>query len=159
MFKQKDREGSENVDTLIGVNTIFEGNVESQGTVRVDGKVKGDLKVSGDLFIGNNATVTGNIFASNVNLSGTLEGNIHAVGVLRILSTAKLYGDIQVHSFVADEGGIFQGKCNMIDVPEIERNMEKPSAKKAHASKDYKKSSVLDQLYDEKENNNGLKND
>lgn len=159
MFKQKDNSMPSNVDTVIGENSVFEGNFESQGTVKIDGKIKGDLKISGDLFIGTNATVTGNIYANNVSLSGTVEGNIHSTGVLRILSTARLFGDIQVHSFVADEGGVFQGKCSMMEGIPKEYTHEKQSAKKPHTPKDYKKSSVLDQLYDEKERNNELKDE
>ncbi|MCX8132038.1 MAG: polymer-forming cytoskeletal protein [Clostridia bacterium] len=150
MFRQKEPGSPDSVDTLIGVNSYFEGNIESQGTIRVDGKVKGDLKISGDVFIGSNAVITGNVEAGNVYLSGTVEGNINATGVLRILSTARLYGDIRVHSFVADEGGIFQGKCSMLDTPEINNSSQKSSAKKTSA-KDYKKSSVLDQIYEEKD--------
>lgn len=151
MFKSKNSGSPEGVDTLIGINTSFEGNIESEGTVRVDGKVKGDLKIGGDVFVGDGAVITGNIYANNVHLSGTVEGNIHSKGVLRILSTAKLYGDIQVHSFVADEGGVFHGKCSMIETPEASSVQDKISTKKTHSSKDYKKSSVLNQMDDEKE--------
>lgn len=151
MFRQKEAGSPENVDTLLGVNTVFEGNIESQGTVRVDGKVKGDLKVSGDVFVGNNGSISGNVFANNVHLAGTIDGNIHAAGVLRILSTARLYGDIQVHSFVADEGGIFQGKCSMIDAPGLDTQQDKPGHRKSHSARDYKKSTVLDQIYEENE--------
>lgn len=151
MFKKKDPGVPEGFDTVLGASTVFEGNVQSEGTVRIDGRLKGDLRVSGDVFIGTEAVIAGNILANNVNLAGTVEGNIHSKGILRILSTARLYGDIQVHSFVADEGGIFQGKCSMIDVPEIEKLPEKSSSKKSHSGRDYKKSAVLDQIYDEKD--------
>ena len=156
MFK-KDSSYKDGFDTLVGINSVFEGNIESDGTVRVDGKVKGDIRVKGDVYVGDNAVVSGSIFANNVHLSGTVEGNIHSTGVLRILSTAKLYGDIQVRSFVTDEGALFQGKCSMIDVPEPDKTLEKPGVKKG--SKEYKKSSVLDQIYDEKEKNMELKED
>lgn len=153
MFKHKSTGNPENVDTLIGSNTVFEGSIESQGTVRIDGRVKGDLKVSGDVFVGSEAVIAGNITANNVHLSGTVEGNIHAAGVLRILSTAKLYGDIQVHSFVADEGGIFQGKCSMLDVVEPEKPLGRMFSRKSNSSREYKKSSVLNEVYEEKEKN------
>jgi len=159
MFSRKNSKSPDNIDSIIGINSIFEGNIESDGTIRVDGKVKGDIRVSGDVFVGTNAVITGNIFANNINLSGTVEGNINSSGVLRILSTAKLYGDIQVHSFVADEGGLFQGKCSMIDIPEIEKSAEKSSLKKSHTTKDYKKSSVLSQIYEDKDKTNDLKDD
>lgn len=157
MFGKKNSNNLNNIDSVIGINSIFEGNIESEGSIRVDGKIKGDIKVSGDVFVGSNAVITGNIFANNINLSGTIEGNIYSTGVLRILSTAKLFGDIQVHSFVADEGGLFQGKCSMIDVPEIEKPSEKPNIKKSHSGKDYKKSSVLSQIYEDKEKSSEIK--
>lgn len=159
MLGRKSTKSIDNIDSIIGINSVFEGNIESEGTIRVDGKIKGDIRVTGDVFVGVNAVITGNIYANNINLSGTVEGNIHSIGVLRILSTAKLFGDIQVHSFVADEGGLFQGKCSMIEVPDIEKSLDKSSSKKSHASKDYKKSSVLSQIYDEKDKNNELKDE
>lgn len=151
MFKKRDMSSPESFDTLIGTNTVLEGNIESEGTIRVDGKVKGDLKIDGDLYVGGNGCIIGNVYANNVHLSGTVEGNIHSKGVLRVLSTAKLYGDIQVHSLVTDEGGIFQGKCSMLDVPSVNTSQEKISVKKALSGRDYKKSSVLSQIDDEKD--------
>lgn len=146
MFIKKEFDGSGKFDTLIGVNSVFEGNIQSEGVIRIDGKVKGDLKVDGDAFIGANAIITGNISANNIHHAGTIEGNISANGTLRILSTAKILGDIKVRSFVADEGGIFHGKCSMLDAPEIN------GTKKHHSPRDYKKSSALDQI-DEKDKN------
>lgn len=145
MFNKKDSGFREGVDTLVGSNTVFTGNIEAEGTVRVDGKVKGDIKVTGDVFIGDQATITGAIEAANVHLSGTVEGNITVKGILKILSTAKLYGDIKVNSFVADEGAFFQGKCNMMEVTPIDKPAEKNSSRK-----NYKKSSVLEEVYEEK---------
>ncbi len=120
----------EGVDTLIGASSTFTGNIEADGTVRVDGKVIGDIKVTGDCYVSSEATVNGNIEASNVHLAGTVEGNIVASGLLKILSTAKLYGNIKIHSFVADEGALFQGKCEMLDVQVPEKSSDK--SKKHH---------------------------
>lgn len=144
MFK-KNTGFREGVDTLIGYNTTFTGNIMSEGSIRIDGKVKGDIKAAGDVYIGENSVITGNIDCSNVHLSGTIEGNIAAKGVLKILSTAKLYGDIRVNSFVADEGALFQGKCNMTDAAPIDNTAEKSSTKK-----NYKKSTVLEEVYEDK---------
>jgi cytoskeletal protein CcmA (bactofilin family) len=138
MFK-KSNMSHEGVDTLVGINTVFTGNIESEGSIKVDGKVKGDLNSAGDVFIGEGGSVTGNITASNVNLAGAVEGNITVKGILKILSTAKLYGDIKVNSFVADEGALFQGKCSMMD----EGGSVQPPDK--NSKKNYKKSSVIEE--------------
>jgi cytoskeletal protein CcmA (bactofilin family) len=115
----------EGVDTLVGSNSTFTGSIEADGTVRVDGKLIGDIKVTGDCYVGNQASVNGNIEASNVHLAGTVEGNITAKGILKILSTAKLYGNIRINSFVADEGALFQGKCEMLDMQAPDKSPEK----------------------------------
>lgn len=150
MFGKRESGFREGIDTLIGVNTVFTGNIEAEGTVRVDGKIRGDTKVGGDVYIGENAVITGGIAASNVHLSGTVEGNITCSGILRILSTAKLYGDIKVNSFVADEGALFQGKCSMMELSEAEKSPEKGP------KRNYKKSTVLDDVYEEKEKEKSL---
>ncbi len=124
----------EGVDTLIGSNSTFTGSIEADGTVRVDGKLIGDVNVTGDCYVGNQASVNGNIVASNVHLAGTVEGNITARGILKILSTAKLYGNIKINSFVADEGALFQGKCEMLDVPTSEKSSEKSRRKSRKSS-------------------------
>ena len=81
------------------------------------------------------------MYTSQVLLKVTLQPK----GVLKILSTAKLFGDIKVNSFVADEGALFQGKCSMMDDAPVNNTSEKGSLKK-----NYKKSSVLEEVYDDK---------
>ena len=146
MFNKKDAGFREGVDTLIGYSSTITGNIEGEGTVRVDGKVNGDIKVTGDVYVGDRATIKGNIEASNVHLSGIIEGNIFVKGILKILATAKLYGDITVKSFVADEGALFLGKCNMTEAAPVDKPAEKGGSRK-----NYKKSSVIDEVYEEKE--------
>lgn len=156
MFKKRVADTFE-FDTLIGSNTYFEGNIQSEGTIRVDGKIKGDITTNGDVLIGISAVVTGCISANNIQLAGKVEGNIHSKGLLRILSTAKLFGDIQVNSFVADEGGFFKGKCSMEEAPEQgSTTSEVAPIRKNSSSRDYKKSSVL--ITEEQDKNAGIDN-
>ncbi len=138
---KNDKTFDENVDTVIGTKSSFEGNISCESSIKVDGKVKGDIKVDGDVLIGNNGFVAGNIVAVNIYLSGTVEGNINCSGVLKLLKSSRLYGDIEVVNFIADEGSVFHGKCNMVD-----KNVaENSSKKKSSTSKDYKKSGALDE--------------
>lgn len=130
MFSRKKVPFSSDFDTLIGIKTIFEGNIKSEGSVRIDGKVKGDIDAGGDVFIGNSASVHGNIIAGNIHLAGNVDGNVDARGMLKLMSTARLYGDVQVNSFVADEGGVFQGKCIMHESSNhVDAAIEAPSKK------------------------------
>jgi len=139
MFKSKD-DVSTDFDTLIGSGTLFHGSIESEGTVRIDGKIIGDITAAGNVCIGKNAIVKGNIKARDVQISGVVEGNINADGILRMFSTAKLYGDIEVRSFVADEGGVFQGRCNMVEAPS---SLSEDEKSRLIQSSIFKKESVL----------------
>jgi len=118
MFSKKEGAGSKSFDTLIGPGTKLEGNIETDGIIRIEGKINGDLKVNGDVYIGTNAEVVGNIVANDVHISGVVKGNINSKGMLRLLPTAKLIGDIEIGTFVADEGSLFQGNCKMVS-PEV----------------------------------------
>jgi cytoskeletal protein CcmA (bactofilin family) len=131
----------ENYDTVIGTKSSFEGNIECESSIKVNGKVKGDIKVDGDVMIGSSGFVAGNIIAVNTYLSGTVEGNINCSGVLKLLKSSRLYGDIEVANFIADEGSIFHGKCNMVD----KTLSESSNKKKSIAAKDYKKSGAIEE--------------
>jgi cytoskeletal protein CcmA (bactofilin family) len=111
-------------DTVIGKNTTLEGNIACVGSVRVDGTVKGDIKVSGNLLVGDQGSITGSVEAVNVHLAGAITGNVHTYEVLKILSSARLCGDIKVKSFVADEGALFIGRCEMV-IAEVEQGNKK----------------------------------
>jgi len=118
MFKMKQVRDLQKMNTKVGQETIFLGNIQCHGSLRIDGTVKGNIKVYGDIYVGDSASITGNITANNITLGGIVEGNIKAEGILKLLSTAKLNGDIDVSGFVADNGGIFIGKCYLVKPPQ-----------------------------------------
>lgn len=102
-------------DTLVGSNTELKGDVTSKGIVRVDGKVTGNVSVQGDLFIGEASVIKGDISAATIHIAGNTEGNIYCSGLLKLLATARVIGDIQVKSFVCEEGSLFDGNCKMLE--------------------------------------------
>lgn len=118
MFGKKN--GNAGFETLIGTNTVMDGNVTSESSIKIDGKITGDVKTSGNLFLSEKAEVKGSLWATDVHISGTVDGNVYSKGILHLMSTAKVYGDVQVNSFVADEGAVFQGKCNMVEFKQTE---------------------------------------
>jgi Integral membrane protein CcmA involved in cell shape determination len=118
MFKIKRVKELQGMDTVVGFETVIKGEIQCHGCLRIDGNVNGDIKVEGDIYVGDSAVITGNITAYSITIGGVVEGNITTSGILRILSTAKLIGDIKVNGFIADEGGTFIGRCYMIKPPQ-----------------------------------------
>ncbi|MCX7773925.1 MAG: polymer-forming cytoskeletal protein, partial [Clostridia bacterium] len=86
------------MDTVLGEYTTFVGNIESEGSIKILGKVEGDVKAGGDVYIESPSTINGNIYGSNVYVSGTIKGNILSKGILHLMAQARLYGDIEVSS-------------------------------------------------------------
>jgi len=112
------------IDTVIGESTAITGNIESDGSVKVEGRVEGDIKAAGDVTILVNAVITGNIWCENMILAGTVTGNVYAKNSLHLESTARLKGDIEVHTIVSDEGAYFEGNCKMVGI-DSENNKDK----------------------------------
>jgi cytoskeletal protein CcmA (bactofilin family) len=89
------------------------------GSVRIDGVCEeGVIETLGNIVIGPQAKVAADLIAENVSVSGAVTGNIKATGRLEILSTGKVWGNVDVGSFLLDEEGFFRGNLAMKDEPE-----------------------------------------
>ncbi|MCG8540619.1 MAG: polymer-forming cytoskeletal protein [Clostridia bacterium] len=122
MFKKNGNVSPQGFDTLIGNNATFEGSLKTSGLLRIDGVFNGDIEVNGDIIVGKEGKVVGNVKTSNIEISGLVEGNVIATDHLKISSTGRLLGDIDVSTFIVEEKATFDGKCKMKN--EIVKGME-----------------------------------
>ena len=107
------------IETIIGPNTNFKGTMVCDGSVRIDGVCEeGSIKTLGNIVVGPTAKVGADLIAENISVSGAVTGKIMASGRLEILSTGKVWGDVNVGSFLLDEEGYFNGKLVKQDGPE-----------------------------------------
>jgi cytoskeletal protein CcmA (bactofilin family) len=107
------------IETVIGPNTNFRGRLICDGSIRIDGVCEeGLIETLGNIVIGPQAKVAADLIAENVSVSGAVTGNIKAAGRLEILSTGKVWGNVDVGSFLLDEEGYFRGSLAMKDEPE-----------------------------------------
>jgi len=129
---------SKSFDVIIDKNSSITGSITSVGSVRIDGSVNGDIKSNGNVIIGPDANVIGNISANNIEISGTAAGDILSNSLLKIYETGKLEGNIEVMSFMIDEGGFFKGNC-LINSNGLLKNEEISDKDKSSNSKNDKK--------------------
>lgn len=108
-----DGPASDRIENVVGPTASFIGDLKCDGGVRIDGVFEGSVETMGNVIIGETAKVVADIVGRNVSISGAVKGNISATGRLEILSTGLLWGDIEVTSFLIDEGGIFSGRSEM----------------------------------------------
>lgn len=127
MFGKKGFMSQDTFSTLVGKNSVPDGGLHCEGAVKVDGTIHGAISCSGNVYISSGAIVKGNITGASVVVGGDVEGNIYTKGMLKILSSAALSGDVEIGSFVADEGAVFKGKCTMLKTEPVTAAPVKPT--------------------------------
>lgn len=113
MFNSKNQQKIDEIDTIIGPGTKFEGNIEAIGIVRVDGEFNGNIVTKGDVIVGEKGKVKGTTSSRNMVVSGISEADINCFEKLEIRTQGRVSGDIIVKSIVIEENAIFNGKCSM----------------------------------------------
>lgn len=98
---------------LVGEGTVFEGTVRAQSDVRASGRIIGTLEVEGKTMIAEEGAVEGEIIATNAEIAGQVQGEIHIEERLVLKSTARVDGKIETDRLVVEEGAQFTGECEM----------------------------------------------
>jgi len=100
--------------SYLGKETEPDGKLKSYGnTIRIDGHFKGEISAAGTLIVGEEGMIEANIDASCVVISGEIHGNINAAQRVDIQASGRVFGDINAPIVAIDEGGIFEGSCQM----------------------------------------------
>lgn len=102
-----------NVDTIIGCKTIFEGILLSQEGICIEGIIKGKIECKGNVVVGKGGKIKADIIADNAFIAGQVDGNIKVKNRLEITSSGKVTGDIETSSLVIGDGVFFEGSCHM----------------------------------------------
>ncbi|HOQ17765.1 MAG TPA: polymer-forming cytoskeletal protein [Defluviitaleaceae bacterium] len=112
-MKKTGQKKFDNYSTIIGENTILESEyLKSNETVRIDGKYKGEIILESDLVIGEKGLVEGSVKANNIEISGTVVGDINSKELVYLTATAKVKGNISCNNLVIDDGAKISGFCN-----------------------------------------------
>lgn len=102
-----------NINSLIGRETVITGDVNFSGGLLIDGKVYGNITASED----ENATVTisefgyieGEIHIPNVIINGTVDGDIYAAKHLDLAAKSRIHGNVFYHMIEINQGAEVNG--------------------------------------------------
>ncbi|MGH7780409.1 MAG: bactofilin family protein [Candidatus Binataceae bacterium] len=89
------------------------GKLSFEGPARIDGEVDGEINAKESIAIGESATVTAQIRAASVVVSGKMSGDIVATQRIEIRPSAKVIGNLSAPVLVVHEGAQFEGHCSM----------------------------------------------
>jgi cytoskeletal protein CcmA (bactofilin family) len=92
---------------------LIVGTIRFQDTLRVDGKVQGRLESRNDLVVGDRGVGVGEVCVGTLYVSGTIRGKVKAEKKIVIHRGGRLLSDITTPSLVIEEGGVFEGSCDM----------------------------------------------
>lgn len=98
---------------LVGEGTVLEGTLRAENDVRTSGRIIGTLRVKGKAMIAEGGAVEGEIYATNADIAGHVEGEIHIEERLVLKSSAEVDGSIRTDRLVVEEGAKFTGDCQM----------------------------------------------
>ncbi len=113
MFRRDSRPAPDQIDVVIGPRATFDGRLRCDGSVRLDGTVEGGtIETLGNVLVTEGARVIADIKAKTVSVAGAFKGNITADRV-ELLEGGRLWGVINVQSFLLDEGAHFHGELVM----------------------------------------------
>ena len=119
-------EGNVNVDgrLYLGPTALVTGNVRA-ASCRVEGLVEGKMECSQELELGQTGRLNADAMAGKrLVLAGQVFGNIATGGHARLVTTAKVTGDIRARRLVIEEGAVFNGRCTMR--PPAQRGEKRP---------------------------------
>ena len=114
-FRRDSRPNPDQIEVIIGQRATFSGQLRCDGSIRLDGTVEGGLiETPANVLITDGARVVVDIKARTVSVAGAYKGTITADRV-ELLEGGRLWGTINVRTFLLDEGAHFQGQLVMQD--------------------------------------------
>lgn len=125
----KHKETDHSAINLVGSGTTIKGEFDSKGDVRVDGKIIGEVRSKGKIVLGDSGVIEGDLFCTNADLSGKVEGKADVTELLSLKASAVFQGDIKTNKLSIEPGAKFTGTCTM------DQN-EMPDTREASKGKD-----------------------
>jgi len=105
--------GRNGLTAFIDEDSEIEGRYTFKGTVMLNGRFKGDISSTDTLIIGEKGTVTGDIRAGQVIISGEVVGSVSGAVRVELKRTARVFADVEAPLVVVEEGVLFEGHCRM----------------------------------------------
>ncbi|MCG8369715.1 MAG: polymer-forming cytoskeletal protein [Proteobacteria bacterium] len=103
--------------TFINEGCRISGVVSGGGDYRICGEVDGDCDVDGTVSLARDGLWRGTIKADNVVVSGRVEGDIIASGMVEIAESARIAGTVTGTVIAVARGAVVEGSMKTTDRP------------------------------------------
>ena len=99
---------------ILGKDVTVTGEIRSHEPLIIEGEVDGTIDVAGHLLtIAPNGNVRASVKAKEIDILGSLEGNIEGADKIYIRNGAHFVGDVHALGIVIEDGGFIRGKVDL----------------------------------------------
>jgi cytoskeletal protein CcmA (bactofilin family) len=122
-----------NVNSIsrISAGTVIKGEILSPTDIRIDGSFEGRVQSKGRVVVGESAIIKGDIVCENIDLWGTVEGNLFVKDTLSLKDGCVVSGNLHVRRLSVELGATFNGNCKTITEAEFDKLAGHEAAPKA----------------------------
>jgi cytoskeletal protein CcmA (bactofilin family) len=97
----------------LATGTFIKGNLKAEEDLRIDGKVEGTIDCAGKIVIGQQAEIVGDIQCINIDIFGSVQGNLTIQETLSIKKSGVFVGELTAGNLEIEAGAVFNGSCKM----------------------------------------------
>ena len=99
----------------VGSSVVIKGELTAQEDVFIAGRVEGRINVTGHLLVVEaGAHVAGDISATGIVISGTVEGSLIAEERIQVQNGADLQGDVAAPRVTVADGAMVNGRIETV---------------------------------------------
>jgi cytoskeletal protein CcmA (bactofilin family) len=109
---------TEQISGFLDQGTNITGELQFSNTLRIDGNFHGSITSGDALIIGEHAVVHADIKVGEIEIHGTVFGNVEAERRAEIASTGRLRGDLRTATLTIQAGAVLDGRSHMPADPE-----------------------------------------
>ena len=122
-MKLRRKSASDEFKGFLDHGTSLTGELQFSGTLRVDGEIHGSITTSDVLIVGDQATIHADVRAGEIQIFGSVFGNVESERRIEVYSTGHLKGDISTPQLVIEEGGTFEGRSRRPGAAKVEETV------------------------------------
>jgi cytoskeletal protein CcmA (bactofilin family) len=114
-------------DTVLGNYIKVTGEIRCREPLTIEGEVEGIIDVAGYLLtIAPSGNVRASIKAKEIDVLGSLQGNVEGADKIYIRNGARFVGDIQALGIVIEDGGFLCGKVELLRQTGVSKDTVNP---------------------------------
>jgi len=121
-------------ETVIGPDTRISGEVRGDEDLVVRGRIDGRVQLTQNLTVEKGATVQADVDVRQLVVSGTVVGAIVASESVKLMSTARVVGDLASPRVMMEAGAAYRGRVDMGDIAAARAAVSSRAAQRPGAS-------------------------